>query len=127
MAPKRRSSKTNKIYEVGYKKPPKNTQFKKGVSGNSSGRPKKKNDNKQTFKAIFDKRVRAQIGGKQQQMNGLEIILWQLRVKASAGDLSAVRLYIDLLKYFDLDKSDEPNAQLKGLIDALKAGPADTP
>ena len=27
-------------YEVGYKKPPKATQFKKGVSGNPSGKPR---------------------------------------------------------------------------------------
>jgi hypothetical protein len=28
-------------YEVGYGKPPKDTQFKKGSSGNPKGRPKK--------------------------------------------------------------------------------------
>ena len=28
-------------YDVGYKKPPKNTQFKPGQSGNPKGRPKK--------------------------------------------------------------------------------------
>jgi Family of unknown function (DUF5681) len=28
-------------YKVGYCKPPKHTQFKKGVSGNPSGRPKR--------------------------------------------------------------------------------------
>jgi hypothetical protein len=27
-------------YEVGYKRPPKNSQFKKGQSGNPKGRPK---------------------------------------------------------------------------------------
>lgn len=32
--------KDEKEYEVGYKKPPKNYQFKKGQSGNPKGRPK---------------------------------------------------------------------------------------
>ncbi|HYD17694.1 MAG TPA: DUF5681 domain-containing protein [Patescibacteria group bacterium] len=31
-------------YEVGYKKPPSETQFKKGRSGNPKGRPKKNKD-----------------------------------------------------------------------------------
>ena len=32
---------TSDSYEVGFGKPPRNTQFKKGVSGNPKGRPKK--------------------------------------------------------------------------------------
>lgn len=36
--------KTLDDYEVGYGKPPKNTQFRKGVSGNPRGRPKKSLD-----------------------------------------------------------------------------------
>ena len=35
--------KSNKDKKVGYKKPPKKTQFKKGKSGNPKGRPKKSN------------------------------------------------------------------------------------
>ena len=31
-------------YEVGYGKPPKSGQFKKGISGNPPGRPKKPSD-----------------------------------------------------------------------------------
>src|ERR1700677_708497 len=31
-------------YEVGYGKPPEDRQFKKGISGNPSGRPKKASD-----------------------------------------------------------------------------------
>jgi hypothetical protein len=36
--------KTLGSYEVGYGKPPKNTQFQKGISGNPRGRPKKSLD-----------------------------------------------------------------------------------
>ena len=31
---------TSDSYDVGYRKPPKNTQFQKGISGNPRGRPK---------------------------------------------------------------------------------------
>jgi hypothetical protein len=33
--------KRSNSYEVGYGKPPKDTQFKKGSSGNPKGRPRK--------------------------------------------------------------------------------------
>ena len=36
-----KNNESNKDKKVGYKKPPKNTQFKKGKSGNPKGRPKK--------------------------------------------------------------------------------------
>ena len=34
-------AKSNKTYDVGYKKPPKATRFPKGTSGNPGGKPKK--------------------------------------------------------------------------------------
>jgi hypothetical protein len=39
-----KKKKISDIYEVGYGKPPKNTRFKKGISGNPTGRPKKSPD-----------------------------------------------------------------------------------
>jgi len=39
-----KKKKISDIYEVGYGKPPNNTQFQKGISGNPAGRPKKAPD-----------------------------------------------------------------------------------
>jgi hypothetical protein len=35
---------TQDDYEIGYGKPPKNSQFQKGISGNSRGRPQESLD-----------------------------------------------------------------------------------
>jgi hypothetical protein len=124
---------TTDRYEVGFKKPPKNNQFKKGMSGNPGGRPlakrnlSKKRSVKATFLDVFAKPVKVTIGGKLQNIDGIEGAFLQLRAKALAGDHRALRLFIDLCKYFEVTTSDEPNAQLKALFDSLNAGPVDTP
>ncbi len=61
---------SNVNYEVGYKKPPHSTRFKKGVSGNPGGRPSakrnlsKKLSVKATFLDVLAKPVKVNIGGK---------------------------------------------------------------
>ena len=47
-----------KSYEVGYCKPPKETQFQKGQSGNSKGRPKKERDDVLT---LLQKEMHSQV------------------------------------------------------------------
>ena len=46
---------TTDRYEVGYGKPPKNTRFKKGMSGNPGGRPSAKRNpsKKRSVKRLF--------------------------------------------------------------------------
>jgi hypothetical protein len=118
---------TTDRYEVGYGKPPKSTQFKKGRSGNPKGRPKTKLSAEQTFKEIFAKKVMATVDGKKRSINGMEAIFMQLRAKASAGDLKAVGLYFNFCKLLGTSDPSEVNFQLQGLFDSLKAGPVDTP
>ncbi len=97
-------------YEVGYKKPPKSTKFKKGKSGNPSGRPKG-SKNKPTFYPLdksnlfeFQKQI-INAGYEEIQvvkdgipisMNKIDALLAQLYKKAMNGDLGASKI---LLQY----------------------------
>lgn len=50
-------------YEVGYGRPPKETQFKKGQSGNPKGRPKGSRNFKTYVQQVLNKPVKLKDGG----------------------------------------------------------------
>ena len=51
-------------YEVGYGKPPESGRFKKGVSGNPSGRPKKPTDSDSEWRRELTSKVTVIENGK---------------------------------------------------------------
>ena len=87
--------KSNESYEVGYKKPPKATQFQKGKSGNPSGRPSKAPlpvDLALLLNTIDNEEVSVRIDGKWKRMTAAEAQFRQLFAKAIKGDLATARL-----------------------------------
>ena len=74
-------------YEVGRGKPPKHSQYPKGVSGNPNGRPPGRLRPDPTLSEILDERV---VGtgpdGRRRSMTKREIVLRKLVKKASDGD-----------------------------------------
>lgn len=88
-------TKDNPEYEVGYKKPPKNSQFKAGQSGNHKGRPK----GSLNFIAEIDRelstRVTVKENGRNKQVTKKRIIAKRLVNKAIEGDLKAAGMLLN--------------------------------
>jgi hypothetical protein len=85
-------------YEVGYGRPPKDTRFKSGSSGNPRGRPKGARGLKTDLKAELSKKVTVNDGGKKRTMTKQQVFINQLTTQAAKGDLRAISKIIDLIR-----------------------------
>jgi len=84
-------------YEVGYKKPPKGTQFLKGRSGNPKGRPKGTLNLATTLEAALSERVVILENGQKRTITKLDAIVKQVVNKAAGGDLRAMKEVVGLM------------------------------
>jgi hypothetical protein len=112
----------DKPYAVGYKKPPKSGQFKKGVSGNKKGRPKKKKESiidksmLEILKKVLHDTIPISDGQGSKTITKGEAMITQLVNKAINGDLQAIKQLQPLIAECNL-LLPEPSktSQVKGL------------
>ena len=81
---------------VGYCKPPKSGQFKKGQSGNPKGRPKGSLDYKTYVKEMLAKQVTITEGGNRKRVSALQATLMRLVEKSLKGDMRAIEKVLAL-------------------------------
>ncbi|MCK8465191.1 DUF5681 domain-containing protein [Aliiroseovarius sp. S1339] len=81
------SKKHNKDYEVGYGKPPKATQFKKGQSGNTKGRPKKSENVRTLLRETLNQQVQVRVNGRVKTIRLREAYVQKLTEKAMNGSM----------------------------------------
>ena len=81
-----------KEYEVGYKRPPRHTRFKRGQSGNPKGRPRIGKQIASILKKALHQKVIVNEQGRQRKISMLEAIFAQLVTKAARGDHRAMQL-----------------------------------
>ena len=130
-------------YGVGYKKPPEETRFKKGQSGNPKGRPKGSQNLRTIFLAESDTKVSITENGKTRAASKREIVMKTVINKAAKGDAKAAAIFLKLDERFNpppviealenasrrhqLAEEDRQIMEYLGLLDEAPAVPHEPP
>ena len=95
----------SKDYDVGFGKPPKHSQFKKGQSGNPKGRPKGVKNIATDIKEELEEFVHITEGNQTKTVTKQRALFKALLSKASKGDVRAAQTLLSLKA--SVDHSDQ--------------------
>ena len=101
-------------HEVGYGKPPKHTQFKKGQSGNPKGRPKAPRNVSQLLERELNQRVEVIESGRRKRISKFEAITKALVNNAMRGDIRSQKIVLE-----ERRKTEPPPGQMQRIPIAL--------
>jgi hypothetical protein len=84
-------------YKVGYGRPPMNTRFRPGRSGNPRGRPKGSKNYKTLLANILDRKVKRE----RRRVPRTKLLLEMLVDRALEGDWQAMKLVVSMMEVHD--------------------------
>lgn len=105
---------------VGYKNPPRATQFAKGQSGNPKGRPKKRSSPLQSIRDMLDEPVMVREADGVKEISTFAAFLKRLKKAALEGDPKATQAFIKLVQLAGLEgpKDETAGAASQSAADA---------
>jgi hypothetical protein len=110
-------------YEIGYGKPPRNTRFQKGRSGNHKGRPRGAKNFTTIVREALHEPVVINENGRRKTATKMEVIFKQLVNKAARGDYRSTQLVISYVQKHPLIKPESMTitaAELDGKVNLLR-------
>jgi hypothetical protein len=102
-------------YKVGFKKPPKNAQFKKGESGNPRGRRKGAKNLKTELAGLMEEKTPLMIEGKKRMVSRRLALLLRLMSDAFRGNVKAASKLLDLDFRYSADAPELASDALQDL------------
>ena len=90
-----------KNQRVGYAEPPKSGQFKKGQSGNSSGRPKGAKNLRTVIKEAASKTLTVVEDGKRKKKSKMDLMVTQMFNRAAQGEPRFTQMALDQFRNID--------------------------
>jgi hypothetical protein len=108
-------------YEIGYRRPPKEHQFKKGESGNRKGRPKGERSFPALVAKALNERVMVQEGGQRKKVKKVEAAAKHLANKAASGDFRSIKLLIALRESAEWRETTDHGAVLADVRQRITA------
>jgi len=98
-------------YKVGFCRPPKESRFKSGQSGNPAGRPKGIMDTHRLIEAIMNKKIVATIDGRPIKITKKQAAFLRLANDAATGDTPSMKLLMP--EMFKIDEKKAAREQAK--------------
>jgi hypothetical protein len=101
-------------YQVGYSRPPQHSRFKKGHSGNASGKPGAKKHSAFLMRKVLLQLLPVKRNGRRGRFTKLQAFATQLVNKATGGDYQAISLLLSC-RFWIHSELTEPSRQQGGL------------
>jgi hypothetical protein len=95
-------------YEVGYCKPPRQTRFTKGQSGNPRGRSPGAKNLKTLLSDALNEFVIVSENGGRRKITKREAIVTQLVNRSASADFRAIKILLDMVR--DIEGQTEPSS-----------------
>jgi hypothetical protein len=100
-------------YRIGYGKPPKSTQFKRGRSGNPKGRPKNSRKLATDLTAELSEQITVREEGRSRRISKQRALIKSLMAKALQGNVHASAAMLALYSRLITEPPDDANDEIQ--------------